>query len=580
LPIIPGITYKTSDIADVRIAGRNKESDPDRVNQAELDWIMSQYPIWRSYFDGTILQETIPATDEDGEDTLRYPLQFNLVKSYCGLQAGFVWGRGRTGSSTSDLFNIRVSPKVPGMKEHSKSAPELEEALRYFWHQQTHIMRPNALIQQWAGGCVLKLAWAPESDVSVLGVQLETIQPEFFYPIWDPMNYERLIAVKLKFFVSAPVAREKYGLTSAEIRKFGEEEPLSVVEYWDRNEYVVAIGEGDKTVVARDPNGIPYRGQNPFRNPVTNRGIIPFFYIPRQRSGGFFGDSLAYELMGIQDELNKTLGDQGDALGRATHVNFGISDYTGEQSSEDVIRIPISGAFNMGRTKPGSTPAKVHDFPAAKIPPETPAFTDRILQISEVASGLTPAARGGTDGNSALAMALQMLPTTNMVDSTRSFWQWAITGANGINKALMSIWHVKAKSGIVPPVSVPMFNLSQDLEWNPVIPRDRIEVIDEVVRLATANAVSPREWLKRLGDIENLDEEYDDLLEYLAWRAKMEAAQAGREITITENDKEEPAGSLPEVNYEQPPMQVPAKQPQGMKSGGASGSTKSVPRSS
>jgi hypothetical protein len=565
LPIIPGITYSDRQIADVRIAGRERSADPDRANQPELDWVMAQYPLWRSYFDGSMLQETIPSTDEDGEDTLRYPLQFNMVRSYCNLQAGFVWGRGRTGSSTMDLFNVRVDPRVPGMKEHSKSAPELEGALRYFWHQQSHVLRPNALIQQWAGGCVLKVAWAPESELSVFGIQLETIQPEYFFPIWDPLNFERMLAVKLKFLVSPPIAQEKYGLTKSEVKKFGNEEPISVVEYWDRNEYVVAVGEGDKAVVARDPNGVPYQGQNPFRNPVTNRGMIPFFYIPRQRSGGFFGDSIAYELMGIQDELNKTLGDQGDALGRATHVNFGISDYNGEQASEDVIRVPLAGAFNMGRTKPGSQPAKVHDFPTAKIPPETPAFTDRILSLSEVASGLTPAARGGTDGNSALAMALQMLPTTNMVDGTRSFWQWAITGGAGINRTIMSMWNSKSKSGIVPPVDRAMFNLSQDLEWNPVIPRDRIEVIDEVVRLSTANAVSPQEWLRRLGDIDDLDEEYDNLMNFLAWRAKVEASQAGREVTITENDKEEPSGSLPEVNYEAPPAPVPAKQPQGMK---------------
>ena len=574
MSIFPGLTkLGIFSYSDTRVAGQ--ERDPDRSRQPELDWIMDQYPTWRGLFDGTALQETIshtedPSTSSKHED-YRWPVRYNLVKSYCLLHAGMLWGRGRTGAEAGDLFDIRVDTRKPGVREVSDQGPRLEEALQYFWAQQGHILRASGTIQQWAGGAILKVRWDPGWPTAVGGVVLEMIQPEYFYPVWDPLNYESLLAAKIKFPVNKAVAMEKYGLTEAELKDFEDDDAVPVEEYWDRKQFYVIVGKraGQGGVIARRPfDGKQLEGSNPWKHPVTKQGIIPIFYVPRIRTGHFFGESLAADMIGVQEELNKTLADFGDALTRGTHPAFGLSDFNGPGSKDSVIPISRHGAVNLGNTTPGGSPPKVHEFPLPKVPEQTDAFVTRLLDLSESAAGITPAAKGMSQGaKSGLTMALEMLPTANLVDWERSHWEQAIARPGGINEALAVIWHTKGKvTDRSYKVGEGVFGLLNRVEFRPIVPRDRIEVIDEVVRLATAEAVSPKEWLRRLGDVPDLDEELVDLIAFLTWRAQIEAAVAGRAVKVSKpTNPEEPARALPEVKgeTEQPASKQPAKQPQG-----------------
>ena len=46
--------------------------------------------------------------------------------------------------------------------------------------------------------------------------------------------------------------------------------------------------------------------------------------------------------------------------------------------------------------------------------------------------------------------------------------------------------------------------------------RDRLEVIDEVTRLATNDVLPPRDLLERLGDVKDIDETFEDLIAMIA----------------------------------------------------------------
>jgi len=284
------------------------------------------------------------------------------------------------------------------------------------------------------------------------------------------------------------------------------------------------------------------------------------------------GDSLAYHLEGLQAELNKVLADYGDAINSGSHPSVGISDFQQGSKSPGVIVIPRNGALNMGHTRPGGTPPKIHTFPSPSVPPQTGEFADRILASAEAVAGLTPAARGTTQGanKSGLAIALEMLPTTNIVDWERSHWSQAIGGGGGINEIVAVIfWHKGKVTSFAPKIDSSMFGLQQNIVFKPVVPRDRIEIIDEVVRLATAKAVSPQEWLRRLGDIKDIDEEWDRLKNFLAGMAAIEAAVAGRGVTVTTpSNPEQMPRVKPQLDAQPTPAsKQPATQPEGQKSG-------------
>jgi hypothetical protein len=265
------------------------------------------------------------------------------------------------------------------------------------------------------------------------------------------------------------------------------------------------------------------------------------------------------------------LADYGDALTRGAHPAFGISDYNGPGKKKGVLAIPRHGAMNMGSSIPGSNPPKVHEFPKPAVPPQTGEFLERLHSVSENVAGLTPAARGVTQASnkSGIAVALEMLPTTNLVDWERAHWSSAIGGRGGINEICAVIWSRKMKTlpEIVPGVTNSMVGLRQDVKFRPVVPRDRLEIIDEVVRLATARAVSPQEWLKRLGDVEDETEELENLIRFLTGMAAIEAAVAGRGITVSEPENPQ---EMPKVRPELGPetnaqTKQPAKQPEGQK---------------
>jgi len=567
--------------ADARNPKAGKEPALDQ--QPQLAWYMDRYENWRALYDGTALEETISATSDpnDTEKVYRWPVRFNLISSYCQLHAGMLWGHGRSGNSSSDLFKVRVDPKIPGgPKSLVEQAPRLEDIFNHFWLKNAHVLRSNGVIQQWAGGCILKVTWNPLSRQSVYGVVLETIQPEHFYPIWNPTNFDELYAVKIKFAVSKAVAMAKYHLTADQLEKFGDRDRVPVEEYWDAAKYYIIVGatDGDKGSVARDAEGNLLRGPNPFIHPKTEKGVIPIHYIPRMRVGSYLGESLAYRLEGIQEEMNKTLADYGDALTRGAHPAMGISDYTGPGAKKEIIAIPRHGALNLGPTPAGGTSPKVHNFPLPQVPPQTGEFLDRLHGLSEAVAGLTPAARGTSQGReSGLAIALQMLPTTNLVDWERAHVQQAVAGGGGLHDTLLAIWWNKKKSsrGTVVENDIPnigdtetIFDLNQDIEFYPVIPRDRLDVIDEVVRLSTNPSVSPKEWLRRLGDIDDVDEEFENLLAYMTFVAEKEAAVAGRSLKVSKpTNPKNPERAYPTISgetVETAPKQTP-KQPEGIK---------------
>jgi len=582
---IPGFRrMRQSEYADTRGGKADRESG----RQPELDWYMERYPRWRSLFDGRALEEKIsvgvdPATKSDQEE-YRWPVRMNLVGSYCRLYAGLLWGRGTTKAEADELFTLRVDPKGPN-KAMTAESGIMAERLNALWSYWFHILRMCGVTQQWAGGCALKVAWNPVSPLSVMGLQLQFIQPEHFYPIWNPLNFEELIAVRVKFSVSRDVAIYNYNVPASELDKVSGSS-VNVEEYWDRSQYYVVVGRGqfgpdENGIVAkiRMPDGtmLPQAGKNPFVHPRTGVGVIPFVYVPRLRTAGFFGDSLAYHLDGIQSELNKTLADVGDALTGGTHPAFGISDYHRKamlrsDGGTNVILIPTHGALFLGETPSGRTPPKVHEFPKPEVPAQTPEFLDSLLSYSEMLTGLTPAARGAVNNaRSGFAVAMELLPTTTIVDWERSHWTTAIAQPGGINEIASVIWYNNQELAGVLGFHVPQpgfFHLRQSVEYKPVLPRDRLEVIDEVVRLATANAVSPQEWLKRLGDVDDIDQEYARLAIWLAWLGQIDAARAGRALRVSPAENtEEPSAPLPEVagTEIEPKSRQPARQPQGQK---------------
>lgn len=532
-----------------RVARPSDYQDVPNEGDAEFasgltQYMHSMYPEWRALYSGAALTERLSTKGSATEAPLRWPTQIDLVGTYCRIYADMLWGRSQSGDDSKRLITIRLDPKVPKMKPHTAVASDVSEYLNLFWMTQGQVLRENGVIQQWAGGAIIKVSWNPWLPTSVYGISLETIQPETYYPIYDPTNYRNLIAVLLKFKVGVRVAMDKYNLTKDEIAKLATQgDTVEVTEYWDRNEYMVVVGRNGKGsgVIARYPDGTPMAGPNTIRNPVTGQGLIPVVYIPRYVDGSFYGKSLASLLSGVQGEYNKLLADLGDALNRASHPSGAVSDYHGAKGRHGggITTVPVAkgGLIDFGITPPGMEPPKVHEFPGPEVPSITPNYASMLMSSADFMTGMTEAARGVSQGaeESGLAKAAAMLPTLNAIDAMRENWNTGLAQAAGLDTIIMAMWYSRpmlALVDFVPEIPVSAFRLNQWVDWRPILPRDKAAIIDEVVRLSTARSVSPQEWLRRLGDIEDLDEEYQRLILNLMLMAQIEAAVAGRELSV------------------------------------------------
>jgi hypothetical protein len=564
----------------------------DEARDKETAWYQSNYKTWRSVFNGQFLEQTTEGAKDpkSKKKSLKYPAKYNMPRAYGVTHAAGLWGTQDPSHEADLLFRYVVDEEVPGMKAHTEIAKSLQDTLSYFWADNQHHLRPAAATQQWAGGCVLKASWQPWSDTAVFGTVIEQPQPESFYPVWNPVNVADLVAAKIVFRIPMIVAMDRYNVTPDMLGvRPDDEEPVKVVEYWDRQNYKIVLGE--KHVPGRwlhyNPEThvrtySPMEGPNPWIHPLRGHGLVPIKYVPRILTEGFYGDSLVYELMGLMQEINKNVADFGDALSDASHVKGMVADFRGGskrlglgRSDQKIIPIPKSGFLDAGPTPAGARfQARFSAIPGAEIPSSAPEFMTMLDTMADTVAHLTPAARGGSKGSSGFQVAMEMLPTTNLIDWARSHWANALCGPGGLHDVLAAIWFraglMKENDSILlPRIDPAMFRCRTRIKFRNTVPRDRLQEVQEITQLVTAKVISPKEALRRLGDVEDLDAVVGETYWFIEWIAILEAIVAGRPIQLAGSPGEEsglpplPAPAI--AGGGQTAVKQPAKQPEGQK---------------
>lgn len=564
---------------------------PATDSQSELDQAvrvrMGKYPEWRSMFTGAYLEQELKGATADpntGEIPKRWPSQLNLFRAYALTHACFLWGRGETGRQSDDLFDFTLDDRIPGQTgaPPTSGVESFREALEYWWSFNQQMLRTAAAVQQWAGGCVLKLSWNPGHPHSVFGCLLELIDPIYFYPVWDPTSHDTLISASIRFAVSTIVAMEKYCLTPRQVADVEDGGLVTVTETWTPRAREIRCGQGDKSVIARTRTlsgnpGEKQSGPNPWVNPYTQRPIIPIWYVPRIRTNGFFGDSLMPDLVGPVSEINKALSDIGDAVNDSTHIKGAVADMHTLQARfqmEETIPFPAGGEIlNLGVSGQDEKQGRYYPIPAPEVPQQTIPYMEHLQDSTDSVAMLTKAARGGSNSETAFGQSMQMLPTLYLIDWMRGHWSTTVAGRAGVCEALGTMWHVKREEklnhivpGGIPPSAL---GVRRRMRIKPVIPRDRIARVQEVAQLAANDVLPPIELMRRLGDIENLDEVVDQHLLWTMWKMAWESAVAGRSIIPGkelrrkgDENKKQPSLPLPEVVGEQPAkVKQPATQP-------------------
>jgi hypothetical protein len=505
-----------------------------------IEWTQqaSRYLSYWKWFDGTYIEEVLDST-KGNEPIYKFPLRINAVRNFARKHATVLLGE-EIFDSPEPLVKTVVTPKkflsdAKVTDEETAMAQFLQSVASEVWQSSNGraLQSENAVLTQFLGGCIFGLKYVPWEEDLAVPIIVENIPPDFFLPVWSKDDYYNLLEAWIVYRVPARVAALEW---KTELRN---QSYALYVEHWTRDHYSIYI-DNEPLV---DQYGITYE------NLENIWGFVPFVYIPHLREGNFYGPSIIEDIEGLVKEYNARMADQGDAIRKTVHrIRYAFN----------INRTPISRlignnvrVIDLGQESPAQkNPPKVYSEDPPNMSDSMMNFSDDLwAQLMREAS-LGPIAFGEDEGSqrSALTLAFRMWPTTSHARMERTFW------TDGLNRIAYMILKMvamiqadkkfsqtmRALPMVVPKDFYRDFRLSQD--WLPQIPRDREQMVNEIVIRYQAGLLSIDTALQSFGDIRNIKNEKDLIIEWKDAVAKVEAKYA-----LTAKPTSKPQGAETEV---------------------------------
>lgn len=511
-------------------SGLQKDNDP--VNLLDQSFLPDDFPLdvyqdnldqyteYEQWFDGTKLDETFSSQNEEVE---LYPAKINPLFGVALKHSYALFGE------YEDDSRPLVIPKLisDDPKKDEEMIRTAEAALNLLWWENSGraLMMRSALLSQVFGGCIFKATWVPWQGVKRGGwrqipIYIEAVHPAQFVGVASGGDYWHLSENWfVKHISHADAAR--FGVPSDE----GDREHLPImIEYYTAQSYKVTIN--GKTARIPGSDGESMEGDNPF-------GMPPAVYIPHIRFDGLYGISLLKNLIGITKEMNLRMGDYGDAVNDDAHTSIAMRNVTG---TPKIVRIgdglPV---INLtGRPNISGKEAEPDLFAVAQSKASS-AMSDIVDTLWDQfkRESMVPGVAYGEDSGSqrsALTLVTRMWPLVSHIRQERVNWS---AGLDVFNSLLLRMMNVKK----VAEVNEKHTQLRMRQDWYPILPRDRQELVNEVVQRASVNLGSLEHLMEMLGDVEIPEEEMGRIKEWLAYLASVNNPQ-DESTTSTGDDGE------------------------------------------
>lgn len=442
------------------------ETAPDQYHRSMWSEQAAKYENYWYYFNRDIFEETIPNSDDD----LRYPLGMNMFEVACQNHRACLFGE-----FDEDVLRFRV-------RSDNSDASQVEQAINRIWRDSAgnSLLLEQGMLCMILGGAVFRAVWNPVRR----RVYIRAMPADGFYPVWNPDDYHQLLEAYNAYYVDATQAYKRYHVAT----ETGENLHL-VTEHWTQEMYEVKVD--DQLAYWDKEHQYPMTGPNPYRDPLSDEGVIPMIYIPRDRVGEFYGQSVGKNLLTMQDYVNEKLGDVSDAVLEATHKYMMLSGRpAGTKGLEKLRRGKLN---NLGLGAPGGDVPKVDTVSAGEIPPGSIEYANRLVTLGRSMAYVPAVAWGEDEGSqrSALTLAFRMWPLSSVVRMTRAFWSDGLAALNRVativaaNKGGYNLLPRHAEYEVLPV-------------WASMLPRDRAEDVNEVVVRKGANLISVERGLEIL----------------------------------------------------------------------------------
>jgi hypothetical protein len=452
------------------------------------------YNEWWAYYQGYKLQER---AGKRPEDPLVYPFRLNIIRPAVILHAAALVGQIK-----EEIVQFGIGTKYGTDKEAAKI---IGHDLNMLWNindGDSHFLEA-AIFQQVFGGFYIQAQFHPNR--AKWPIRYVVHDPRDVFPVWDGYDYNRLVSVDIMTQIPKPLALARYGIQSFNSVR---EEWVSLHEHWDEREYFIEI-DGR---LALWPDGSEMRGPNPWQDPVMGYNVIPVVYTPRIRAGSFYGDSLIPSLIGPQQEINSNIAHLGDGLADAMHQQPWIRNAS--KGLQNIKTASRQEWINLGMTQYGQHAPEAGRLDGAEISQAMIDFVmDDLVAAAREHINLPDVAWGKIDASirSALTLSFMLKPYNDIAAHYRTH---AKIGLKWLNYTALIIALNKQKFGNVfsHPITTDHLEaviLSHRTTLAPVLPQDRIDLVNEIVQRLSAHAMSIETAVRRLDGDEELEEEME-----------------------------------------------------------------------
>lgn len=511
----------------------------------ERDKLPEQFPIhlWESqsvrykfywnWFTGKALEVEL-GTTQDGKTIEKFPLRINFVRNASRKHAALLFGE--IPDNPQPMVRTKISP-LPSLFEPTQDNLDAKRKVGDFygrivdaiWEQSSGAakMYESGIMSQFLGGAVFQLQWTPWREDLRFPIQVQRLVPDFVLPIWSKDDPFDLNECWIVYRIAAGTVQKEFGLNSTAPW-------VTYVEHWDKESHSITIdGEpltahyilpgGEKVEVSYD------KAPNPF-------GFVPIVYIPRIREGDFYGSSFVPDVIGLMKEFNGRWADVGTIIQKTAHRKW--------------LGRNIGGTPKMRQFDNGSYYSDLGmQNPAINNPPElwpedspnySNVFMDNVSELFEQMlkeGNLTKVAYGYVDGTQRSGETLKSLfwPSTAIARAQRVNWGEGLSRLAKMMLMMLSIKGFTIEGRKIPMSFMRDFRIL--IDWLPILPKDRDQVINEINTLALSERpmMSPQHAMELRGDVDNPDEEIQRIYDHMKEVAKI-LSEAEKEIAEMETD--------------------------------------------
>jgi len=466
------------------------------------------------YWSGAVFNNAMWKDRSGKPSPKKFPLKINVVKKACLTHSMHLWGL------TSNLPFLRstVIPKrdkIQAEIDRCKNMEDYFDTFLQYSNGETKLREAGRMYMA-LGGTALKVR---RDSGNPCGVSLDSIPVAYFFPVWNPGNYDELIRCHIAYQIEKGLAKILYGYRDSK----NSPDMVDFVETWTLDKWSCAVGPmGDRQPAVDQTSHEVMEGPNVFQNPVTKKKYIPIIYIPRLRTGSFYGDPLPADLMGLQDEYNARMADQGDAVSQASHMHVYGHDITRRGTPD--LKVPVGNTiYDAGDTQVGGEAPFLGILSGPNLAEAGSKFSSQLEDALYDQAGIPPVMRGIDEGSqrSALTLAARALPTLSIIEDYRASWVQGLrqcfelfqmacyADAGNMDMGLNDVSHLD-------------FGHIVMINFAPVLPKDIAQINETITQQRAAGVMSKDRAVRLSPDVTDPDAELKKIEEEEKAKAKAE----------------------------------------------------------